>query len=229
MDIVLLTILRYFAVQQTIFSLIWKSTRLNLTLHFNVISLMLHYTTVSTFDILVSEHTTERQAAHENSSLIRSQLCVCVCVCHATFNKQRFSRENEKWCKHHWRTPPTPYSLVPNIQTFLGGGGGGRANLTMRDNASTAVFLTTEVGWGVTVGRWFSVSRLSKEHIFDCIQHLRDHGQRATRKETELFAERLSEVLCPQNNDQDQEVAQDQLHNTQLHPFNRKNVLKHLL
>ena len=39
-----------------------------------------------------------------------------------------------------------------------------------------------------------------------------------------IFAEHLSEVFSPHNNDQDQDVEQDQLH-----PFNRKNVLKHLL
>ena len=61
----------------------------------------------------------------------------------------------------------------------------------------------------MTLGRWFSVSRLSKEHIFVCIQHLRDHGQKATRKKAELFAEHLSEVFSPHNNDQDQGVEQD--------------------
>jgi hypothetical protein len=51
------------------------------TLKFNVISLMLHYTTVGTFDIHVSGHTTKRQTTRENCRLIRSQfVCVCVCV-----------------------------------------------------------------------------------------------------------------------------------------------------
>ena len=41
------------------------------------------------------------------------------------------------------------------------------------------------------------------------IQHLRDHGQKVTRKKAELFAEHLSEVFAPHNNDQDQGVEQD--------------------
>ena len=40
------------------------------------------------------------------------------------------------------------------------------------------------------------------------IKHLQEHGQKSTRK-TEIFAEQLSEVFCPQNYDQDQEVEQD--------------------
>ena len=52
---------------------------------------------------------------------------------------------------------------------------------------------------------------------------------KSDKEKAELFAEHLSEVFSPHNNDQDQEVKQGQLHNTQLHPFNLKNALKDLL
>ena len=54
----------------------------------------------------------------------------------------------------------------------------------------------------------------------------------------ELFAEHLSDVFCPHNNDHDQEAeqepataiqSQERLNKSQLQPLNRKNTLKHAL
>jgi hypothetical protein len=47
---------------------------------------------------------------------------------------------------------------------------------------------------------------------------------KSDKEKAEVFADQLNKVFSPHKNYQDQEVEQDHLH-----PFNNKDVLKHLL